>query len=88
MTDLEVVRKCAEKMGIPLTVQPISEAFVAPVLDYDPLHDDAQCMDLIKAFPDETLEALTFMVDRHPRGTLPPDDLFNRTVCETVARMP
>ena len=95
MTDLEIARKCAEKMKLPLAAPERSAILwivrtlggIPHYESYDPRHDDAQCMALIKAFPDEVLEALTYMVDRHPRGTLPPGDLFNRTVCECVARM-
>ena len=90
MTDLEINRRCAEKMGESVVQSAIYyDVLVYPETGYryDPIHDDAQCMALIKAFPDEVLEALTYMVDRHPRGTLPPGDLFNRTVCECVARM-
>ena len=51
MTDLEMVRKCAEAMG--LEVVEIDGALYLPSgfeegPRYDPLHDDAQAMALVK----------------------------------------
>ena len=54
MTDLEITKLCAEAMGItgwltgddPMVTNEAGE-FVEP---YDPLHDDAQAMALVKKF--------------------------------------
>jgi len=61
MTDLEMTRLCAEAMGghislyvdnvprfISNDAHPLSNMAVAPI--YDPLHDDAQAMALVKKF--------------------------------------
>lgn len=55
MTDLEMVRLCAEAMGysslvaIP-TVDSTHRAYSPPQYAYCPLHDDAQAMELVKKF--------------------------------------
>ena len=63
MTDIELVKRCAERMGIEvhLIAEPefhyadcpyyeIPELSEAPNEKYDPLHDDAQAMQLVKKF--------------------------------------
>ena len=47
MTDLEMIKKCAEKMGIDAERVGLNEWSNRP---YDPLHDDAQAMALVKKF--------------------------------------
>ncbi len=57
MTDAELIRACAEAMGISLPEDdPVSLAFTGGKTrtsrgweKYDPLHDDAQAMALVKA---------------------------------------
>lgn len=52
MTDLEMTKCCAEAMGFRAIVQDGSVTYVGPVKElqvfYDPLHDDAQAMALVK----------------------------------------
>lgn len=51
MTDLEMIKKCAEKMGYEFSDATgticVSKAGVG---NYNPLHDDAQAMALLKKF--------------------------------------
>ena len=59
MTDLELTKKCAEAMGIALYPSEYpgleTKFYLHPIIDgkelnrrYDPLHDDAQAMALVK----------------------------------------
>ena len=65
MTDLEITKKCAEKMGYIFSVNAVFWQIAAtngkPInrnesvavygyIDYDPLHDKAQAMDLVIKF--------------------------------------
>ena len=103
MTDLEMIKKCAEKMGV--DVQLISKPkfkyldcpyYVIPEFSeaqnekYDPLHDDAQAMALVK---DLKLQILPnryhggwWVSATTPHNAIGNADL-NRAICECVARM-
>jgi hypothetical protein len=52
MNELEMTKLCAEAMG--LYAGPDAEEFIFPrwrrITEYDPLHDDAQAMALLRAF--------------------------------------
>lgn len=94
MTDLEITKLCAGAMGIDAL------ALEQGTLPYDPLHDDAQAMALVKKFQ--------IVIERDPKRSdyfgvtlFPPrfdgrnqqtqvvrnaPDL-NRAICECVAKM-
>ena len=106
MDDLTITRLCAEAMGLAIT-PPIGPDFtngnVRYLLpnqyheEYNPLHDDAQCMALVKEFnleirrgkvPDGWL-VTTKEGWRVSEKVMEPawDKDLNRAVCETVAKM-
>ena len=101
MTDLEITKRCAEMVGITIAhvqdgktyfvYHPMSEAIPKFNL-FDPLHDDAQAMALVKKFglrigptPDGAFNVLW--------GTKISDEIWinssnlNRAICECVAKM-
>lgn len=101
MTDLEIVKKCAERMGIaimePLAVQQAfgCDGFVTEdnwEIKYDPLHNDAQAMAMVKKF------GLGIYFEPDGWGCFkfkeggPNPDIFNkdlnRAICECVANLP
>jgi len=53
MTDLEMIKKCAEKEGY-VPMQDVDGVYIeindGHMVDYDPIHDDAQAMALVKKF--------------------------------------
>ena len=59
MTDLEMTRLCAEAMGLNMNPDDVPEDQVLLYYKYDPLHDDAQAMELVKKFKPE----ITFLED-------------------------
>jgi hypothetical protein len=91
MTDLEMTRRCAEKMGLELIAFEVGGGVEkygvfeswgpGPVL-YDPLHNDAQAMDMLRRFPGWVISAMTCELEK-------PNDQrnFNRAICECVAKM-
>lgn len=98
MTDLEITRLCAEEMGITLDEDMLSDGLLeywgseGSSRSYNPLHDDAQAMALVKKF----LLSVGFdggwaCVKNDGRGMLQsgayhyPD--LNRAICECVAKM-
>ena len=91
MNDLEITRLCAEAMGLK-TAPERSKAFSETAsglwcdgfVFYDPLHDDAQAMALMKKFPGACLDDFDLYVIM--RGMDAPMDL-NRAICECVAKM-
>jgi hypothetical protein len=85
MTDAEIVRKCAEAMFDALEWE-------QRLFAYDPLHDDAQAMALVKRFKLWIMphyEGLAWLVsdandtDKYQSSS---DDL-NRAICECVAKL-
>ena len=87
MTDLEMTRLCAEAMGMESS-HVSDEHLLArddPMLKfyrYDPLHDDAQAMALVKKFPMETTKQL------YAAGlTLGRGNTANKVIVECVAKM-
>lgn len=92
MTDLEIVKRCAEKMGLGLQISGNVAYFDnKPHIEYDPLHDDAQTMELVKSFRlmiwTETAYWLVADPDCEDRYRASNVDL-NRAICECVARLP
>lgn len=81
MTDLEITTLCAQAMGVPLMGSNV------PL--WNPLHDDAQAMALVKKFPHLCLPPLTDMVcdcvSRGLRTGIRYD--LNRGICRAVAAM-
>jgi len=55
---------------------------------YDPLHNDAQAMALVKKFPEECLEAMSEHLSSHALSPLSPELDLNRAICLCVASMP
>ena len=97
MSDLELTRLCAEAMGYTLTGRLAERSDGGVVHDvYDPLHDDAQAMALVKRFN------LTLRKMKSPKGWMVSEfgwstcigahqsfartDL-NRAIVETVAKI-
>lgn len=83
MTDLEITKLCAEAMGYDKT-DPLGVALV-----YDPLHDDAQAMAMVKKFKLDCFENLDeegWIVDAGDGVHTKHIDL-NRAICECVAKM-
>lgn len=90
MDDLEITKLCAEAMGL--------TSWQALEGRYDPLHDDAQAMALVKKFRLEIRQQATG-TDEHPGAPLwgisgclygwknAEDENLNRAICECVARM-
>lgn len=90
MTDLEITRLCAEALGIRVRLwgdTPASKCWVyGATVTYAPLHDDAQCMALVKKF--------RLQIDPHddrwnvalPDITGALEEDLNRAVCKCVAQ--
>lgn len=102
MTDLEITRKCAERMGIECRVIPgsIFVRLVASKKDYNgvkefsyaPLYDDAQAMALVKKFSlriDKFSEKAPWLVIAESGGEFAEADNhnLNRAICECVANL-
>ncbi len=100
MTDLEITRLCAEAMGRHLYWDG-ETAMLSPVIDgkernerYNPLHDDAQAMALVKRFnvkltktpKYETWRTVAYSEDNYFLSATTNQDL-NRAICETIAKM-
>ena len=95
MTDIEITRACYAAMGdLPHTVEHEGEmrfGFNKRALGpaYDPLHDDAQAMALVKKFrlyidPDFGMPDVWQVADGINDAT---SGELNRAICECVARM-
>lgn len=112
MTDLEITKRCAEAMGFsvsmretPFTASGVKVLFAGPYDApthelYNPLHDDAQAMALVKKFglhlsfePEEgnadvMLWTVEHRLDPKYGGISFYSDLdLNRAICECVARL-
>ena len=112
MTDLEITKLCAEAMGLQHHVP--RDAFdgefwvmvigysiedIPFVSRYDPLHDDAQAMALVKKFHLQIniwnelstarglLEAGWWRVDSQSQNVTARHGDLNRAICECVAKM-
>ena len=102
MTDLEIVKKCAEAMGHDVSVDIRGNVFFKTDgtkktyrTDYNPLHDDTLAMALVKRFrlQIETFEVGQWSVFTHElamtQGQMYSADGYdlNRAICECVAKM-
>ena len=101
MTDIEIIKKCAEAMGI--DVVEVSRGLAIPYDNfnepqpfYDPLTDDAQAMALVKKFgliiePDGVMPTTEWWVQvwvsDEIRWTGVANKDLNRAICECVARL-
>lgn len=104
MTDLEITKLCAEAMGIQISkpagyrefVQDNPPLYATGAVNgsiyYEPLHDDAQAMALVKRFDlnFEKFPGSAWEVSRWS-GSEWSEELFsddlNRAICECVANM-
>ena len=102
MTDLEITKLCAEAMAYRCTGGSCSEPAVRveiPVelsgqghyreFAFDPLHDDAQCMELFKKFISRCGKRETgyWWVEDHFGNAAGMHKDLNRAICECCARM-
>ena len=102
MTDLEITRLCAEAMGYTICgAQEPSTVFYphpngsAVICVYNPLHDDAPAMALVKKFhlhigktlrtPDDLRGK--WIVSNTDKWVSEPTSDLNRAICECVAKM-
>jgi hypothetical protein len=86
MTDLEIIKKCAEKMGLLVTSECNRGVYTNDVY-YNPLTNDAQLMALIKAHRKhfDWGGDLRDIFVRWAEGKI---ENLNRAVCGCIARMP
>ncbi len=93
LTDLKMTKLCAEAMGIALTTDHHDECWFhwpahSPMISpYDPLHDDAQEMALVKRF---WIAVYRYQSDgwcAEHRGTYADNRDLNRAIVECVAKM-
>ena len=94
MTDLEITKLCAEAMGVDCNV--IGVNLSADTTLYDPLHDDAQAMALVKKLRLRVLPQANgyWCVDNgeptpYARGAywLASAETLNRAICECASQM-
>ena len=96
MTDLEIIRLCADAMGLDvkdgsLASEVHGQTYFVLVngneytRQFNPLYDDAQAMALVKRFPQETYAVFRLAL----KGLRFQSDPFalNRAICECVAKM-
>lgn len=100
MTDLEITRLCGLAMGLDLVQRNARRGdgywSMELLKVYDPLHDDAQAMAMVKKFNlviererDSRYFGVTLFTPgnkAHPQVVRAADDL-NRAICECVAKM-
>lgn len=100
MTDLEIVKKCAEKSGY-VPMEDVDGVYIevndGHMVDYHPLTDGAQAMALVKKFgliiePDGVMPTTEWWVQvwvsDEIRWTGVANKDLNRAICECVARLP
>ena len=92
MTDLEITRFCAQAMGVDVHESTFNSGriglFPRTGYEYEPLHDDAECMALVKKFRllvDGGNVLWCVHGDVFGSGVINAD--LNRAICESVARM-
>ena len=104
MTDLEITKLCAEAMGylpdvvlssIPLFCH-MDGATDSKGFDYDPIHDDAQALELVKKFrlrvigsgpPYSVAADPVWIVEQGGNRAETRNEDLNRAVCECVAKI-
>lgn len=93
MTDLEMTKLCAEAMEIQCSVM-AGTVRSDPYhnVEYNPLHDDAQAMALVKKFKlfvnhSDVDESPYWKTAPHGRGVTTCNSDLNRAIVECVAKM-
>lgn len=101
MTDLEITRLCAEAMGyqdVHIATASMGTQYVKHTsrsisanTEFRPLHDDAQCMALVKKF-DLNIDAHaadgnSYVASTYKHEFWAENDDLNRAICECVAKM-
>ena len=85
MTDLEITKLCAEAIGWEIFEENGSLWEKSGLVIYDPLHDDAQAMALLKKLNLCILPArVTVVVGQYSEAR---NMDLNRAICECVAKM-
>jgi len=94
MTDLEITKLCAEAMGEPVAQKWDDNSLMCVdglrVWQYDPLHDDAQAMALVKKFKPmiDTYADGTWLVGGGWKNDVEVEGVdLNCAVCECIAQM-
>ena len=101
MTDHEITLLCARAMGYPIRLSslhgmtPYDPVQIGLGTFYDPLHDDAQAMALVKKFKIDIVSLFRHEPKGHwwtARATVSgwektEDSDLNRAICECVAKM-
>ena len=96
MTDLEITKLCAEAMGFKANIAADGASVmishrISQWTEYDPLHDDAQAMALVKKFQLDIIrgkdEHGTDNVLVSSRKSHAYNSNLNRAICECVAKM-
>jgi len=89
MTDLEITRLRAKAMGYEVVQRTGRKEHGWWAMElckhYDPFHDDAQLMELVKKFPMECYPAITRYAYLDPAKREAYD--LNRDICECVAKV-
>ena len=97
MTDLELTKACAEKMGLPYRIWCEGQDHAAVLIDdsvtYRPLSDDAQAMALVKRFKLDINQAhlaadAPWWRINYGRVVGVSDRDLNRAIVECVAKLP
>ena len=87
MTDLEITKRCAEAMGLS-DIRPMCHVCDA-MIQYEPLHDDAQAMALVKKIGLHIVYRAPHMdawrVDKANKYATAND--LNHAICLCVAKM-
>ena len=95
MTDHEITQLCAQAMGYSIRLSalrgmtPYDPVQIGLGTLYDSLHDDAQCMALVKKFRlGLTTDGTWWFVGCHENKYTPVQSSdLNRAICECVAKM-
>lgn len=96
MTDLEITRLCAQAMGVDVHESTFNSGriglFPRTGYEYEPLHDDAECMAMVKKFriwimwDAEICNCSIAADDEEKDGFVTQGSDLNRAICECVAK--
>lgn len=88
MTDLELTKRCAKAIGFPEHLAFADNKFRRFPGTFDPLHDDAAAMELLKRFELEIVKVGDeWHVDSGPTFSFGINQSLNRAIVECVAKM-
>ena len=87
MTNLEITRLCAEAMGHSTPHEVRGKMMLANSTIYDPLHDDAQAMALVKKCVLGLAWSGYWSVYEQGNGAIGSHIDLNRAICECCAKM-